>query len=283
MLDNKEKGKIMNDYGQAIEYIKKVSKKDKSLETGFRDLDQVISYTPKGSLITIAGRPAMGKTTLLCNLALKMLKADRSILFISLNLSKELLIRKLMFLDAKIQPNKINNDSLTADDYKNLEASSKFLSDKTLLIGENDMAEISIIEKEIKQNYFDYIFIDTIQKMPQTYTVENGQSLVISELNRIAKESNTTIILSSEVSIELEERVDRMPILTDLQGDGSLEKLSDVVIFIYRLNYYDFEETRFDNTNLFVAKNKLGPECFVDMHFNKDLVAFEDLPIINIF
>lgn len=273
----------MNDYEQAIEYIKKVSKKDKNLETGFRELDQVVGYTPKGCLITIAGRPAMGKTTLLCNLALNMLKADKSILFITLNLSKELLIRKLMFLDSKIQPNKMGSDSLTADDYKKLKESIKFLSDKTLLIGENDVAEINIIEREIKQNKFDYIFIDTIQKMPQNYTEENGQSLVVNELKRIAKENNVTTILSSEVSIELEERIDRMPILTDLQGDGSLEKLSDVVIFIYRHNYYDFEETRFDNTKLFIAKNRLGPECFVDMHFNNEILTFEDLPIIDIF
>lgn len=275
----------MNDYKLAIELIKTVNSKEKNFVTGYRDLDACVGYTPKGSLITIGGRPAMGKTSLTCGMVLNMLKEDKSILYLSLDLSKELLERKLLFMQAKIQPSKINLEPFSEADFTAIEKAADFLGSKNLEIVDKTSADTDFIQEKAKQNKYDYIFINVFQMIRQKKGDVPADNLgqVVKDLKRIARENNVTIILTSNLSRKIERRVDKVPTLSDLQDDGTLEDLSDVVIFIYRYDYYDFEDTRFDNTELFIAKNKFNLTGFVELHFDKEFAVFEDIPRIDIF
>jgi len=275
----------MNNYKQAIELIRTANLKEKNFVTGYRDLDACVGCTPKGSLITIGGRPAMGKTSLTCGMVLNMLKEDKSVLYLTLDLSKELLERKLLFMQAKIQPLKFNLELFSEADFTAIEKAADFLGSKNLEIVDKTSADTDFIKEKVKQNKYDYIFINVFQMIrPKKSDIQaDNLGQVVKDLKRIARENNVTIILTSNLSRKIERRVDKVPTLSDLQDDGTLEDLSDVVIFIYRYDYYDFEETRFDNTELFIAKNKFNVTSFIELHFDKEFVTFENLPIKNIF
>lgn len=273
----------MNDYEQAIEFIKRVNLKEKSLSTGYRELDACLEYTPKGSLITIGGRPAMGKTSFMCGLALNMLKEDKTIFYLTLDLSKEILIRKLILMQAKIQPSRLHQEIFSESIVKELEDAANYLAGKNLEVEDKTTSDTDFIEKMIKRNNYDYIFIDCVQLMKLNKTDKNGLKQIVSELKRIAKENFVTIILTAEVSIELEQREDKRPMLFDLKGEGVLEHLSDVVIFLYREDYYDQFCKEFNNTELIVAKNKFGGTGSINMHFDEEFAVFEDAPILDVF
>lgn len=271
----------MNKYQNVIEFIKSENTNNKNIQTGYRELDKAICHNNKGSLITIGGRPGMGKTAFLTTLTLNVITNDNSILFFSFKQSKEMLLKRLVLQHAKISSKKILQEPLSVEEEQSLEKSLEFIALK-LCIEDKFNIDTKYIEEKIRRNKFDYLLIDGIQAL-RTEDLDK----FLTKLKKVITKNGTTCFITSNLKREIDERVCRIPALGDLEGTTKLEELSDVVIFPYRQDYYDnlieLEDERFEKAEFYVEKNKFGPTWYIDMQFDKELACFEDLSHINIF
>ena len=270
----------MDEYGKVIEFINSQNANQEHIKTGYLELDKAIGYNLKGSLITVGARPSMGKTAFLTTLALNLIKNDSNILFFTFEQSKEMLLRRLMLQQAKIPIKRVWQEAFSAEEKQALEAAVEFIAPK-LVIDDKFNVDIKFIEAKIKRQHFDYLLIDGVHLLKTSDLDE-----FLAKLKKITAKYGTTCFVTANLTQELEQRDCRFPLLGDT-GIETLEELSEVVIFPYRPNYYeqDFElrEENFEKAMFYIAKNKFGPTWSLDMQFNRNLVCFEDIPIIDVF
>ena len=247
------------------------------IKTGFTDLDYILKSAEKPSLITIGGRPSMGKTSFLTTVLINLLKQKKKCLFFTLDLSSQQLILRIIS-----QLTEINCYYLKTDKEQNLQNADKIY--KAIgEIGEFDLKindehlDMGSIKENIEKIKPDFVFIDYLQliaiksKKTRTEALEG----VLNEFKRIAKSNNCTIFMTSSLSRALENRCDKRPMLADLRESGGIENISDVVLFIYRDEYYDFSNPEFKNkAEIIVAKNKFGPTGVINLIFKKEIMKF---------
>ena len=263
---------LMELYKETIQSIKNTDQISNLISTGFKNLDLLIAGFELGELIIFGGRPSMGKTTLLLNLAVQISK-KQPVLFFSYDLSESALTTRIICNLTSCPSDKIAQHTLTDNDLLNLLNIEESLNEFQLFI--NDSCSNSIIdfriqcEKMITEKGIKVVFIDYLQMMSSN-KYGNRRELEISyisrELKRIAKELNICVIASSQLSRAVEMRGgDRQPILSDLRESGVIEQVADKVFFIYRPEYYGFTHDEDGNSNankmyLILAKNRTGPE-----------------------
>ena len=246
-----------NSLTEAIELARKAFEKDSSvvgLSSEFRDLDAKLGGFHPSDLIIIAGRPSMGKTSLATNIAFNIAKnaeksqeKNSSVLFFSLEMSSEQLARRILSEQAKISSNDIRKGNLTENDLDNLVSVSKNILEIPLFIDDTPAVNISTLASRARRlkrtNGLGVIVIDYLQLVRPGKTSRNeSRVLEISEITQglkaLAKEMNIPIIALSQLSRQVEQREDKKPQLSDLRESGSIEQDSDVVMFIYREEYY---------------------------------------------
>ncbi len=234
--------------------------------SGFYDLDMKISGFQKSQMILIAARPSMGKTTFALNIAENVaIKYKKNVLIFSLEMSKEQLANKLLSSITKIDMQKLQTGLLDELDLDKIAEAIGTLSDARIFI--DDTPNISISEMRAKcrklkfSKEIDLIIIDYLQLMSGSYKTENRQQEV-SEISRfikaLSKEMNCPIIALSQLSRAPEQRSDHRPMLSDLRESGSIEQDSDIVILLYRDEYYN-KDTEFKNiAECIIAKHRNG-------------------------
>ena len=215
------------------------------VESGFRDLDAKTSGFQKGDMILVAARPSMGKTTFALNLCEHAaLKAGKSVVIFSLEMSKEQLAYKLLCSQAGVDMLKLRTGNLDERDWENIAKVAGPLSGKMYI---DDTAGVTVMEmrskcRRIKMEHgIDLIMIDYLQLMSGSSGSESRQQEV-SEISRsikaLAKEMQCPVIALSQLSRAPEQRADHRPMLSDLRESGSIEQDADVVMFLYRDEYY---------------------------------------------
>ena len=272
MLDKK----LLQDVWEDLENQNKIF-----FKTGFEDLDCILGIQEKkGALITIGARPAMGKTTFMLSIMENILLKNKRCLYFSLEISKEQVITRLLFQIAEISFIKSKINAMNEKDWEKLSAAMNNLLMWDLKIDDNSILKTEEIETAIKEQQPDVVFIDYLQLMDGKRKQDRCIQIeeIIKDLKRIAKENGVVIIIASQLSRAVENRCDKRPMLSDLRDSGSIENLSDVVIFLYRDEYYNFKEDDAirpkGEAEVIIAKNKFGACGYIYLTFKSNIPKF---------
>ena len=258
------------------------------ISSGFPELDEKTAGFQKGDMILIAARPSMGKTTFALNLAeYAALREGKSIALFSLEMSKEQLAYKLLCSEANVDMTKLRNGNLEDKDWENIAKASGPLAAAKIYI--DDTAGTSVMEMRSKcrklkmEHGIDMIVIDYLQLMSGSNTESRQQE--VSEISRsikaLAKEMQCPVIALSQLSRAPEQRTDHCPMLSDLRESGSIEQDADLVMFLYRDEYYD-EETEDKNVaELIISKQRNGPVGTIKLAWIGQFSKFARLDVIH--
>jgi len=251
-------------------------------ETGYEDLDSVLGIQEKkGTVITIGARPAMGKTTFMLSVMENILLKNKKCIYFSLEMSKEQLVKRILFQRAEVSFIKSKLNNYVAKDWEKLANAMNNLSKWDLFVDDSSAANTKEIEAAIKEQKPDVVFIDYFQllggKPKQDRLIQIEENM--KALKRIAKEYGVVIFIASQLSRAPESRYDKRPLLSDLRESGAIENISDVVIFLYRDEYYNSRE-EYDEfrpkgeTEVIVAKNKFGACGSIRLTFKSNIPKF---------
>ncbi|WP_093754100.1 replicative DNA helicase [Tepidimicrobium xylanilyticum] len=252
------------------------------LTTGFIDLDRKLSGLQKSDLILLAARPSMGKTALGINIAINSaLKAGASVAIFSLEMSKEQLVQRMISSVAHVDLQKIISGRLSEDEWIRIIDAMAPLSQAKVFI--DDTAGVSLTEMKAKcrrlkiEKGLDLIVIDYLQLMQSDSRYENRQqeiSAISRGLKALAKEIECPVIALSQLSRAPELRSDHRPILSDLRESGAIEQDADVVLFLYRDEYYHNDSDKKNIGEVIIAKHRNGPTGVVELVWKKEFTKF---------
>lgn len=259
------------------------------LTTGYSKLDEMTSGLQKSDLIVLAARPAMGKSAFALNLALNAAHKDNaSVIIFNLEMSETQLGMRLLSMDSNVEIKKIKEGSLSGDEWHAISVSTDKLSKCKITI--DDTPGISILEMKNKcrrlqkDQGLDLIIVDYLQLMDMGERTENRQQ-EIGKISRsfklLAKELDCPVILLSQLSREPEKRSEHRPIPADLRDSGSIEQDADVIMFLYRDEFYH-EDTKDPGVcEVIVAKHRNGPTGTVKLAFVERYTRFNEIAFVK--
>jgi replicative DNA helicase len=259
----------------------------RGVRTGYRDLDNMTAGLQRSDLIILAARPAMGKTTLVTNLAYNIATiAKQPVLFFSLEMSKEQLVDRMLADASGVDAWNIRTGNLSDDDFSKLSEAMGELAEAPIYI--DDTPGLSVLEMRTKarramhEHQLGLIVIDYLQLMQSAHSSNQSNRVQeVSEISRglklIARELNVPVVALSQLSRSVESRSPQIPQLADLRESGSIEQDADIVMFIYREAYYNPETERENITDLIIAKHRNGPTGRVELYFHPERLRFMSL------
>ncbi len=260
---------IKNVLVETFDNLEKLASQEQGIvgiPSGFADLDsKTLGFLP-GQLVVVAARPAMGKSAFALNILTNAaLKSNKSVVYFSLEMGKEELVNRILASEAMVDSNKIRSGKLEDEDWISLTNASGVLSEAKIIL--DDSAGFSPIElrarcRKLKMEYdISLIVIDYLQLMDASKTNSSRQA-DISEISRslkvLAREIEVPIIALSQLSRAPEQRPDHRPMLSDLRESGSIEQDADMVMFLYRDDYYNPETEKKNVAEVILAKNRAG-------------------------
>lgn len=255
----------------------------RGVRTGYRDLDTMTAGLQRSDLIILAARPAMGKTTLVTNLAYNVATvAKQPVLFFSLEMSKEQLVDRMLADASGVDGWNIRTGNLSDDDFSKLSEAMGEMAEAPIFI--DDTPGMTVLEMRTKarramhEQPLGLIIIDYLQLMQGSGRDGGNRVQEVSEISRglklIARELNVPVIALSQLSRSVESRSPQIPQLADLRESGSIEQDADIVMFIYREAYYSPETERENITDLIIAKHRNGPTGKVELYFDPKRLRF---------
>lgn len=255
------------------------------LTTGFIDLDNKLSGLQKSDLVLLAARPSMGKTAISVNIVTNAaLKGDAKVAVFSLEMSKEQLVQRMISATAHVDLQKIISGRLSEDEWMQVINSMAPLSQANIFI--DDTAGISLTEMKAKcrrlkiEKGLDLVMIDYLQLMQLEGRQESRQqeiSTISRGLKALAKEMECPVIALSQLSRAPELRSDHRPILSDLRESGAIEQDADVVLFLYRDDYYHEDSEKKNLGEVIIAKHRNGPTGSIELVFKKEFTKFVNM------
>tara|TARA_R110000796_G_C14444976_1_gene422741 strand:- start:94 stop:936 length:843 start_codon:yes stop_codon:yes gene_type:complete len=269
--------------GKTIEYIDNVNEHGTGLSSGFESLDALTSGFRAGSLNVLAGRPSMGKSTLALNIA-NHLSTTKNVLFFSLEMSQVQLMMKMVSCDSNIPLTKVEKGSLNDDEQTNFYESLAKAGNKNMnIIDKSGLSVKNIFSTAKKLNSdkkIDIILIDYLQIMKYDKGREVSElGNITRELKYLAKDLEIPIILLSQLSRGVEQRENKRPFMSDLRSSGEIEQDADMIMFVYRDDYYHDDSPDRGQAELIVAKNRMGQIGFVKCDFDGSYSRFSDIEI----
>ncbi|MBQ1621053.1 MAG: replicative DNA helicase [Selenomonadaceae bacterium] len=256
------------------------------ISTGFRDLDRDTSGLQKSDLILVAARPSMGKTAFTLNIATYAAMHGHTVAFFSLEMSKEQLVQRMLCSEGGIDSQRLRTGQLEDADWDRLINTADRVSKASIYI--DDTAGINVMDLRSKarrlkaEHGLDLIVIDYLQLMQgRARSSSDNRQQEISEISRslkaLARELDVPVVALSQLSRSVESRTVKKPMLSDLRESGSLEQDADIVMFLYREDYYDQETERKNITEVIIAKHRNGPIGTIELFFQKEFTKFRDL------
>jgi replicative DNA helicase len=276
-LAQKRKTSEFSELADVIREVKEKTEKNRDkkggitgLRTGFSNLDQLTAGLQPEELIILAARPSMGKSAFAMNLALNVAKRNKDgqsgVAIFSLEMSNEQLAARMLSSESNIENNKIKTGHLTSREWQFLEGGMQSLS--KLHISFDDSAAVSVADIRAKcrklsqEGKLDFVVIDYLQLIKGDDRSGNRQEEVAKisrSLKQMARELKIPILALSQLSREVEKREDKRPVLADLRESGSIEQDADIVMFLYRNDYYVHNpENKTGEVELSIAKNRQG-------------------------
>ena len=255
--------------------------------TGFSDFDNMTAGLQGSDLILIAARPAMGKTAFALNIAAHAaIRENVPVALFSLEMSKDQLVNRILCMEAMVDSNKVRTGKLEEDDWNKLAGVVGPISDSGIYI--DDTPGISIMEIRTKcrklkmEKDIGLIVIDYIQLIQGSSNRKNGsREQEIAEISRtlkiLAKELNVPVVALSQLSRAVEQRPDHRPMLSDLRESGSIEQDADIVIFLYRDDYYNPDSEDKDIAEVIIAKHRAGSTGTVELLWLGNYTKFANI------
>ena len=257
------------------------------ISTGLPDLDAVISGLNKSDLILLAARPGMGKTSLALNILLYAGKhSGKACVFFSLEMSREQLAMRLLSNESFVDNKKLTTGRLSDEDWEKVALATSALNHTNILIDDNPSLSVADMNAKCRRvENLGLVVIDYLQLMTSAggknqYSGESRQQ-VVSDISRalkiMAKELNVPVLCLSQLSRANENRPDTRPRLSDLRESGAIEQDADIVMFIYRDDYYDQNSENHNQAECIVAKNRHGELSTVPLQWLPEFTTFSSV------
>ena len=235
------------------------------ISTGFHELDRQLTGLNKSDLILVAARPGMGKTAFALNLALNGAKASqKDVVVFQLEMSRDQLASRFLSSQAMVDSQKLKTGSLDQDDWMKIARASNVLSKLRIYVDDNPAITVAEIKAKCRRlgDGLGMIVIDYIQLMQSGGKRNENRVQEVAEISRslkiMAKELNVPVVCLSQLSRAADNRADKRPMLSDLRESGAIEQDADIVMFIYRDDYYDAESEEKNIAEIIIAKNRHG-------------------------
>ncbi len=281
---------VMRDVVDRIDFLATHQGTIMGVPTGFTLLDRMLGGLQKSDLIILAGRPGMGKTSLALSIAQNAAKRHGArVAIFSLEMSAEQLVQRLLSVESAIDSYRLRLGQIHEEEWPILLEAANTLANTRIFIDDTPGATVTEIRTKARRLYaehgLDLILIDYMQLMSGGRAVGRGEnrqqeiSYISRSLKELARELNVPVVAISQLSRAVESRSDKRPMLSDLRESGSIEQDADVVLFVYREDYYDEETDRQNIADIIVAKHRHGSTGTVSLYFRKELTQFRDLEL----
>lgn len=277
---------LLSDAFEKMTYLHQNKDKLRGVQTGFKDLDKMTAGLQKSDLIILAARPAMGKSTLAQNIAFNVaMREKKTVLFFSLEMSNAQVVDRMISEASGVDSWNIRTGNLTQEDFSKIsdamgemsEAPIKFIDKPGLTVLEMKV----LAQREAHKGNLGLIIVDYLQLMSGSKSYGDNRVQEISEISRglklIARELDVPVIALSQLSRSVEQRPDKRPMLSDLRESGSIEQDADIVMFVYREDYYNPDTERKHITDLIIGKHRNGPVGTVELYFHPERLKFMSL------
>ena len=265
--------------------------KYRGVPTGIKELDDTITGLNRTDFILLGARPGMGKTSFALNIARHAaLKAQKRVAFFSLEMSKEQLVSRLLSTEAMVEGTKLRTGKLSEDEWIRLIEAGDILSKTQLYFDDNPAITVPEIKAKLRRlTDVDLVVIDYLQLMTSSVRIDNRVqeiSQITRNLKIMAKELNVPVLTLSQLARDSEKRTNHRPVLSDLRDSGSIEQDADIVLFLYREDYYQDSETPPDGedrnqSECIVAKNRHGETRTVPLHWQGEYMRFTAQEVIR--
>ncbi|MBR1691532.1 MAG: replicative DNA helicase [Lachnospiraceae bacterium] len=270
-----------------IEISSKLHGNVTGIATGFLDLDYRTAGMQPSDLVLIAARPSMGKTAFVLNIAQNVaFKQNECVAIFSLEMSKEQLVNRMFSLESSVDAQKLRTGQLMDDEWEKLIESANTIGNSKLIIDDTPGITISELRSKCRKYKLEHglkmIIIDYLQLMSGSGRSDSRQQ-EISDISRslkaLARELNVPVLALSQLSRAVEQRPDHRPMLSDLRESGAIEQDADVVMFIYRDDYYNKETDRKGISEIIIAKQRNGPIGTVELAWLPQYTKFANLEL----
>ncbi len=276
---------ILKDTFEAIDVLYREKRHITGVPTGFTDVDEKTSGLQKSDLVVVAGRPSMGKTAFVLNLAqYAAIERKVPVAVFSLEMSKSQLVQRMLWTEARVDALKMRTGYLSESDWPKLTTAAGLLAEAPVFV--DDTPAIPLLELRAKarrlkaERDIGLLIVDYLQLIQGPRRTENRQQEVAEisrSLKALAKELNLPLIAVSQLSRAPKTRASHRPILSDLRESGAIEQDADVVIFIYRPELYQKKTEDEGIAEIIIGKQRNGPTGTVKLAFMKEYTRFENL------
>lgn len=291
IIQNKGSGEFVSIKDIVIKSLESIEAAAKSkgsvtgIPTGFYDLDYKTAGLQPSDLILVAARPSMGKTAFVLNIAEYVaVKSGVTTAIFSLEMSKDQLVKRIISMNSKVDSQAIRSGELKDDDWVKLVESARMIGNSGLIIDDTPGISISELRSKCRkfklENNLGLVIIDYLQLMSGSKKSESRQQ-EISDISRglkaLAREINAPVIALSQLSRAVEQRPDKRPMLSDLRESGAIEQDADVVMFIYRDDYYNKDSEEAGVSEIIIGKQRNGPTGTVKLAWLSQFTKFANL------
>lgn len=278
---------------EQIDFLARHRDRLMGVPTGFALLDRMLGGLQKSDLIIVAGRPGMGKSSLGLSIAQNAARRHGArVAVFSLEMSGEQVVQRMLAIETAIDSHRLRMGHVNEDEWPILVEAANTLSATDIFIDDTPGATAMEIRTKARRLYaergVDLIVVDYMQLMsggggggPRGENRQQEISFISRSLKGLARELNVPVIALSQLSRAVEQRTNNKPVLSDLRESGSIEQDADVVLFIYREDYYNEETERQDIADVIVAKHRHGTTGTVSLFFRKELTQFRDLEVMR--
>lgn len=293
MLPHKIEKGLTDINGCLADYLQNVLEKDSSLfqsslRSHFYDLDALTYGFAPANLIVLASRPGIGKSSFALTIAANVARySNKSVAFFSLNRSRVKLVQQLISQETNIEVARIAISKITEKENQQLiraialyKSLPLFICDAPNLTVESIRTEIVGLQNYLKQKELGLIVIDCLQLVNENSCINSTEQLskIVRKLKQLAKEFDVPILMLSEVNRSVDTRINKRPRLTDLSECGSIEDIADLVLMIYRENYYSYRESGLETAELIIVKHCLGAKGIIELLYDPNFRMFRNLP-----
>ena len=254
------------------------------LSTGLSAIDQKITGLNKSDLILLAARPGMGKTSLALNVALNVAREGKTVAVFSLEMSREQLATRLLSSEALVENNRLRTGLLRETDWEKIAGAATVLNRLDIRIDDNPLLSVADMNAKCRRlEGLALVVVDYLQLMTSAGGGRGGENRqqVVSDMSRMlkimAKELNVPVICLSQLSRANEKRDDKRPMLSDLRESGAIEQDADIVLFLYRDDYYNEDSEKHNIAECIVAKNRHGETGKVELRWMPEYTQFSTL------
>lgn len=279
-------GDVLNESFDRLEELSMDKDKIRGVSTGFKDMDNILAGFQNSDLIVLAARPAMGKSSFALNIAHNVAAKDGvPVGIFSLEMSQEQLVHRILSAESGVDSWKLRTSNMEDEDFARIGDAMGALSEAPIFI--DDMPMLNVMDMRTKarriqsEHGLGLIIVDYLQLMSGRGSYGDNRVQEVSEISRglkgLARELDVPVLALSQLSRSVESRSPQVPQLADLRESGSIEQDADVVMFLYREEYYHPDTEREHITDLFVKKHRNGPTGQIELYFEADKTQFRQI------